>query len=142
MANRPERSDAFLLGDDEEKIEYQADTKVANAGTFTFNKEDHTVGNLLRMQLLRDPQVKFAGYMHPHPLVNRIHLKVQTSTSQVAPTESLSAAIEDLSNETDHLITVSLQSDVDRRVEVRDSFTMAAFSFLLSVGSHGWFMLQ
>ena len=107
MANRPERSDAFLLGDDEEKIEYQADTKVANAGTFTLNKEDHTVGNLLRMQLLRDPQVKFAGYMHPHPLINRIHLKVQTSTSQVAPTGSLSAAIEYLSNETDHLITVS-----------------------------------
>ncbi len=57
------------------------------------------------MQLLRDPAVKFAGYMHPHPLVHKIHLKIQTSTSQVAPVEVLSAAIEDLSNETDHLIT-------------------------------------
>jgi DNA-directed RNA polymerase II subunit RPB11 len=66
--NTPERSACFILDDDEEKIEYAADTKVSNAGTFTFNKEDHTVGNLLRMQLLRDPQVKFAGYMHPHPL--------------------------------------------------------------------------
>ena len=59
--NTPERSSAFILDDDEEKIEYMADTKVSNAGTFTFNKEDHTVGNLLRMQLLRDPAVKFAG---------------------------------------------------------------------------------
>ena len=103
--NTPERSSAFILDDDEEKIEYSADTKVSNAGTFTFNKEDHTVGNLLRMQLLRDPQVKFAGYMHPHPLIHKIHLKIQTSTSQVAPAETLSSAIEDLSNETDHLIT-------------------------------------
>ncbi len=103
--NAPERSSAFILDDEEEKIEYQADTKVSNAGTFTFNKEDHTVANLLRMQLLRDPAVKFAGYMHPHPLVHKINLKVQTSTSQVAPAETLSAAIEDLSNETDHLIT-------------------------------------
>ncbi|KAL7460606.1 hypothetical protein ACHAXS_001050 [Conticribra weissflogii] len=89
--NAPERSACFLLDDDEEKVEYSVDTKVSNAGTFTFNKEDHTVANLLRMQLLRDPAVKFAGYMHPHPLV--------------APVEVLSAAIEDLSNETDHLIT-------------------------------------
>ena len=103
--NAPERSSAFILDDEEEKIEYQADTKVSNAGTFTFNKEDHTVANLLRMQLLRDPAVKFAGYMHPHPLVHKINLKVQTSTSQVAPAETLSAAIEDLSNEMDHLIT-------------------------------------
>ncbi|KAL7487344.1 hypothetical protein ACHAW6_012943 [Cyclotella cf. meneghiniana] len=103
--NAPERSAAFLLEDDEEKVEYQADTKVSNAGTFTFNKEDHTIANLLRMQLLRDPQVKFAGYMHPHPLVHKIHLKIQTTTSQVAPAETLSSAIEDLTNETDHLIT-------------------------------------
>jgi DNA-directed RNA polymerase II subunit RPB11 len=103
--NAPERSSAFILDDDEEKIEYAADTKVSNAGTFTLNKEDHTMSNLLRMQLLRDPQVKFAGYMHPHPLVHKIHLKIQTTTSQVAPAETLSAAIEDLSNETDHLIT-------------------------------------
>lgn len=103
--NTPERSSAFILDDDEEKIEYFADTKVSNAGTFTFNKEDHTVANLLRMQLLRDQSVKFAGYMHPHPLVHKINLKIQTSTSQVAPAETLSAAIEDLSNETDHLIT-------------------------------------
>ena len=103
--NTPERSEAFCLGDDEEKIEYAADTKVSNAGTFTFNKEDHTIANLLRMQLLRDANVKFAGYMHPHPLIHKIHLKIQTSTSQVAPADTLSAAIEDLSNETDHLIT-------------------------------------
>ena len=57
------------------------------------------------MQLLRDPSVRFAGYYHPHPLVNFINLKIQTNNSTVAPVEVLSSAIEDLANETDHLIT-------------------------------------
>ena len=79
--------------------------QVTNAGTFRFNKEDHTVGNLFRMQLLRDSSVRFAGYYHPHPLVHYINLKIQTNNSTVAPVEVLSSAIEDLANETDHLIT-------------------------------------
>lgn len=105
--NAPERSASFLLDEDsgEVKITYSSDTKVSNAGTFRFNKEDHTVGNLLRMQLLRDPSVRFAGYIHPHPLVHYIDLKIQTNSSTVAPVEVLSSAIEDLANETDHLIT-------------------------------------
>jgi len=49
-----------------------------NSGTLTINKEDHTMGNLIRMQLLRDKQVKFAGYIHPHPLIHKIELRVQT----------------------------------------------------------------
>ena len=105
--NAPERSATFLLDEDEGevKIEYTPDTKVSNSGTFLFNKEDHTVGNLLRMQLLRDPKVRFAGYMMPHPLENCLRLKLQTTSSTTAPMEALSAAIEDLQNETDHLTT-------------------------------------
>jgi len=105
--NAPERTSSFLLDEDtgEVKIVYKQDTKVTNAGTFRFNKEDHTVGNLFRMQLLRDPSVRFAGYLHPHPLVYYIDLKIQTNNSTVAPVEVLSSAIEDLSNETDHLMT-------------------------------------
>mmetsp|Transcript_11665 Transcript_11665/g.18714 ORF Transcript_11665/g.18714 Transcript_11665/m.18714 type:complete len:128 (-) Transcript_11665:783-1166(-) len=105
--NAPERSSAFILDEDsgEQKVTYTTDTKVTNAGTFRLNKEDHTIANLFRMQLLRDPSVRFAGYYHPHPLVYYINLKVQTTNSNVAPVEVLSSAIEDLTNETDHLIT-------------------------------------
>lgn len=71
----------------------------------SFLFQDHTIANLFRMQLLRDPTVRFAGYYHPHPLVHYINLKIQTNNSNVAPVEVLSSAIEDLSNETDHLIT-------------------------------------
>jgi DNA-directed RNA polymerase II subunit RPB11 len=117
--NAPERAAAFLLDEDngEVKIAYTADTKVSNAGTFRLNKEDHTVGNLLRMQLLRNPNVRFAGYIHPHPLLNYIDLKIQTASSNVAPVEVLSAAIEDLANETDHLITQVADAIEDWRKE-------------------------
>jgi DNA-directed RNA polymerase II subunit RPB11 len=106
--NAPERSASFLLDEDsgERKIVYTADTKVTNAGTFRFNKEDHTVGNLLRMQLLRDPNVRYVGYQHPHPLVHFIDVKIQTNTATTDPIAVLSNAIEDLSGENDHLITV------------------------------------
>jgi DNA-directed RNA polymerase II subunit RPB11 len=113
--NAPERSASFLLDEDsgEQKIVYTADTKVTNAGTFRFNKEDHTVGNLLRMQLLRDPNVRFAGYQSPHPLLHYIDLKIQTNTATTDPIAVLSNAIEDLSGETDHLIT-QVEDAIDR----------------------------
>lgn len=103
--NAPERSAAFMLDEDsgERKIVYTADTKVTNAGTFRFNKEDHTILNLLRMQLLRDPSVRFAGYIHPHPLVHYMNLKVQTNSSHTSPTDVLSNAIEDLGAEAEEL---------------------------------------
>lgn len=105
--NAPERTASFLLDEDsgEMKIVYTADTKIANSGTFRLNREDHTIANLFRMQLLRDNSVRFAGYYHPHPLLNYMDMKIQTNSSTVAPIETLSAAIEDLANETDHLIS-------------------------------------
>mmetsp|Transcript_20404 Transcript_20404/g.24522 ORF Transcript_20404/g.24522 Transcript_20404/m.24522 type:complete len:124 (-) Transcript_20404:250-621(-) len=122
--NAPERAASFLLDEDsgEVKITYATDTKVSNAGTFTLNKEDHTMGNLLRMQLLRDPSVRFAGYYHPHPLVHYLDLKIQTTTSNVAPVEVLSSAIEDLSNEADHLITQVSDSIDQWRKENENQF--------------------
>jgi DNA-directed RNA polymerase subunit L len=43
--------------------------------------------------------------MIPHPLIHRVELRIQTSSSTVSPVEVLSSAIEDLNNETDHLIS-------------------------------------
>lgn len=126
--NAPERSSSFLLDEDnaEVKVTYAADTKVSNAGTFRFNKEDHTMGNLLRMQLLRDPSVRFAGYIHPHPLVHFINMKIQTNSSTVAPVEVLSSSIEDLSNETDHLLT-ALTDAIDDWKKENDTGVMGQF---------------
>jgi len=105
----------------------QCDHQVTNAGTFKLNKEDHTVGNLFRMQLLRDPSVRFAGYYHPHPLVHFLNMKIQTNNSTVAPVEVLSSAIEDLSNETDHL-TSQFQEAIDTWKRENDTEMAAQFS--------------
>lgn len=35
------------------------------------------MGNMIRHQLLKDPNVIFAGYKNPHPLEHKILLRIQ-----------------------------------------------------------------
>lgn len=87
MANAPEKFLAWRWEDvdDEKRLVYSADSKKPNAGNFVLAKEDHTIGNLLRLQLLRDPSVRFAGYRIPHPLISECHVRVETMDSKLTP---------------------------------------------------------
>eukprot|EP01132_Coremiostelium_polycephalum_P000688 gene688-849_t len=76
--NAPDRFELFILPEGAKKIIMTKDTKIPNACSFLIQKEDHTVGNLIRMQLVGDPDVKFAGYRMPHPLEHNIAIKIQT----------------------------------------------------------------
>lgn len=67
------------------RVTYTKDSKRPNAGTFVFGKEDHTLGNLLRVQLLRDPSVRFAGYRMPHPLIFDCHVRIETTDARLNP---------------------------------------------------------
>ena len=49
-------------------------------------------------QLLKDPQVLFAGYKIPHPLESKFVLRVQT-TPDYSPQEAFTNAITDLISE-------------------------------------------
>ncbi len=49
-------------------------------------------------QLLKDPQVLFAGYKIPHPLESKFVLRIQT-TSDYSPQEAFTNAITDLISE-------------------------------------------
>lgn len=93
--NAPPRYDSFVLGDDEKKLVPQEEAKISNAATFTFNKEDHTLANMLRAQLLLNPNVIFAGYRVPHPLEPRVEIKVQTD-GEKTPHQVLRTATEEL----------------------------------------------
>ncbi|XP_067932514.1 DNA-directed RNA polymerase II subunit RPB11-a-like [Watersipora subatra] len=97
--NAPPTFECFLLFDGEKKITIDKDTKVPNAAIFTINKEDHTLGNAITTQLLKDPQVLFAGYKNPHPLEFKIVIRVQTSSADYPPHEALTNAITDLISE-------------------------------------------
>lgn len=77
------------------RIEYEEYTKIENAATFTFNKEDHTLANLLKIQLLKDTCVRFSGYTMPSPGVgfpHKFELRVQTDGSKT-PTAALQDAM-------------------------------------------------
>src|SRR5947208_3002686 len=96
--NAPPAFESFLLFEGEKKITVEKDTKVPNAAIFTVQKEDHTLANMIRAQLLKDPQVVFAGYKVPHPLTHEFVLRVQT-TADYSPQEALMNAITDLISE-------------------------------------------
>ena len=86
--NQPERYECYVLEADETKIKYVKDTKHEHSATFTILKEDHTLGNAVRMQLLGDSRVLFAGYKIPHPLLNELIIKVRTNGA-TTPTNCL-----------------------------------------------------
>ncbi|KAN0090253.1 DNA-directed RNA polymerase-like protein II subunit RPB11 [Hyaloscypha variabilis] len=86
--NAPDRFELFLLGDGEKKCSEAPDTRTANSSVFTFNKEDHTLANILRAHLLKNSHVIFAGYKIPHPLFATFELRVQTDGS-LTPKEAL-----------------------------------------------------
>lgn len=54
---------------------------VPNTDVFTFNKEDHTLGNLLAQRLLKYDDILFSAYKIPHPLFASFELRVQTDGS-------------------------------------------------------------
>ena len=76
----------FAFGENNQKVTYNEDK--INLGTTVVYDEDHTLGNIVRMQLLRDKTVKFAGYRKPHPLENKIEIKCQT-TNEKKPAQAI-----------------------------------------------------
>ncbi|XP_063062089.1 DNA-directed RNA polymerase II subunit RPB11-a-like [Engraulis encrasicolus] len=91
----PAALESFSLDDADKKITIMEDSKVPNACLFTLNKEDHTLGNIMRSQLLKDPQVLFADYKVPDPPEDKIEIRVQT-TPDYSPQEAFTTAITDL----------------------------------------------
>eukprot|EP01024_Parvocaulis_polyphysoides_P044164 TRINITY_DN40612_c1_g3_i1.p3 TRINITY_DN40612_c1_g3~~TRINITY_DN40612_c1_g3_i1.p3 ORF type:complete len:143 (-),score=19.33 TRINITY_DN40612_c1_g3_i1:424-792(-) len=102
MTNQPDRFEKFVVPAHLKKVAFERDTKVANAGTFTIQREDHSLGNMIRMQLLEDKRILFAGYRVPHPLEHRLLIKIQTDGS-ITPAEALEQALKDLLEEYKHI---------------------------------------
>ncbi|KAI9204155.1 DNA-directed RNA polymerase [Polychytrium aggregatum] len=104
MSNAPDRHELFLIPDGEKKVSMVNDTKFPNVATFTFLREDHTIGNLIRMQLLKNPKVLFAGYKIPHPLEHNFVLKIQT-TPDTSPLDVLRQEFRNLETEINSIKT-------------------------------------
>uniref|UniRef100_A0A1I7YPS8 Probable DNA-directed RNA polymerase II subunit RPB11 n=1 Tax=Steinernema glaseri TaxID=37863 RepID=A0A1I7YPS8_9BILA len=96
--NAPQAFESFMLFPGEEKISYTRDTKVPNSINFTIMKEDHTLGNMIKYQLLKNKDVLFAGYRVPHPLEHRVDIRVQT-TPRTTPIKAFLQALRELQEE-------------------------------------------
>ncbi|RSH78228.1 DNA-directed RNA polymerase II core subunit [Apiotrichum porosum] len=97
--NQPNRVETWLLQDGEKRLSLTEDPKVPNAATVVVRAQDHTLGNMLRAQLLLDPTVLFAGYKLPHPLENVITIKIQTD-ERSNPADALKRACQLLITQT------------------------------------------
>ena len=72
---------------DEDKLKIIPDKEEGNFNcTYTFQNEDHTLGNILRYMLMKDPNTLFCGYSIPHPSEDIMNIRLQTkekSTNEV-----------------------------------------------------------
>lgn len=101
--NKPDDFDSWRLPDDGsvEKVSCIPDQKVPNAMTFMIQREDHTLGNTLRMTLLEDENILFCGYRVPHPLEPAIQVKVQTRSADPGPVQAVQSALGGMLKELD-----------------------------------------
>ncbi|OIV89503.1 hypothetical protein TanjilG_20437 [Lupinus angustifolius] len=88
--NAPDRYERFVVPEGTKKVSYERDTKIINAASFTIEREDHTVGNILRMYNL-------------NPLSLFLFSESIHTTSQSSPMQAYNQSINDLDRELDQL---------------------------------------
>ncbi|KAK0412304.1 hypothetical protein QR680_006137 [Steinernema hermaphroditum] len=120
--NAPQAFESFILFPGEERISYQKDTKVRNAALFTIMKEDHTIGNMIKHQLLKNEKVLFAGYRVPHPLEHRVEIRVQTSQN-TTPVKAFIQALRELQEE---VRSLNKQFEMEMEMEATKVMKMEA----------------
>ena len=82
--------------------------------------------------MLRDETVTFAGYMHPHPLLHDVLVRIQTNDNS-NPLDALSLAIDDLQLECEELTTkfkVCRETSTLNLQAILTSATLEKFGFV------------
>ncbi|EJC99370.1 RBP11-like subunits of RNA polymerase [Fomitiporia mediterranea MF3/22] len=123
--NAIQRHELYVLEEGEEWVMVTEDTKIPNAATIKIRKQDHTLGNMLRHQLLANQSVLFAGYRVPHPLQPYFLLKIQTDGT-ITPSQALEKASTDLIGTLTTLETKFRREFQYRDLERADNATAAA----------------
>jgi len=108
--NQPDRILTTFLNENEQRVQIKKDERLPNVAVFYFAKQDHTLGNVLRHSLIRDPEVMYAGYRMPHPLQQVMETRVQTTdktdplTAVIHALDSLDYEMQTLSNRFKHAV--------------------------------------
>lgn len=75
---------------------------VPNTAIFTFNREDHTLGNLISQRLLKYEYIVFAAYKVPHPLFATFELRVSTDGT-ITPKDAIIKSCRDVIQDLEQL---------------------------------------
>jgi len=70
---------------EQNRLKIQGDQQNA---TFSFYDEDHTLGNLLRNQIVKNPYVEFCAYSVPHPSEPICNLRIQCAEAAEGTTDA------------------------------------------------------
>ncbi|GAA5843623.1 hypothetical protein JCM11251_007134 [Rhodosporidiobolus azoricus] len=92
QANRHESAPVF---GDKVSIVDNSQSEDGSQATYCILEEDHTMGNLLRYMLMKNPSVEFCGYSAPHPSEAKIHLRIQMYDGKKAK-EALEQALDNI----------------------------------------------
>lgn len=68
--------------------------KDPNVLNITFYDQDHTLGNSLRYMIMKNQNTSFCGYTVPHPLENKMKMRIQTHNDK--PIETVNESLDNL----------------------------------------------
>ena len=81
----------------------KAETDDSNV-TFTFYKEDHTLGNLLRNTLIKNKNVEFVAYTVPHPSEPYMNVRIQSVSKDKEAKKLLRHSLKIISKQSDVML--------------------------------------
>ncbi len=102
MSNFPNPLDSVIIPEKKQKLSFLQDKNLKNCGFFKIEREDHTLGNIIHSQLLKNENVLFCGYKRPHPLEHFIIIRIIT-TGYISPLKAFDIALKDLYIELSYL---------------------------------------
>jgi len=66
-----------------------------SSATYIIRDETHTLGNVLRWMVMKNPSVEFCGYSVPHPSENLFRIRIQMYDRK-SSLEALRSALDNL----------------------------------------------
>ncbi|GAA5844417.1 hypothetical protein JCM3766R1_006387 [Sporobolomyces carnicolor] len=78
-------------------------TEGLTQATYCILEEDHTIGNLLRWMLMKNPAVEFCGYSAPHPSEAKIHIRIQMYDGK-SSLDALNEALDNVEHMTETIL--------------------------------------
>lgn len=99
VASEQEEEDQDSQDDelDKEKIKIlpQATSEDGTSASFQIANEDHTLGNVLRYIIMKNPEVEFCGYSIPHPSEDFLNIRIQTY-GDITAVDALKKGLQDM----------------------------------------------